>query len=137
MDRWFEDVGGRLISPWRHTRPRWPAERVEFAPVLDVYEHGDEIVVKAELPGLSKDDVEVSLSNSTLTVKGQKKQEEEIKREDYYRYERSFGAFSRRIELPAAVKADEATATFKDGVLEVRLRKTDDSKRRVVTVQVG
>jgi HSP20 family protein len=102
-----------------------------------VYEKGNEVVVKAELPGLSKDDIEVNLTESTLTVKGEKKQEEEVKHQDYYHYERSVGAFSRRIELPTTVKADEATASFKDGVLEVRLPKSEEAKRRVVKVQVG
>jgi HSP20 family protein len=136
MDRWFEHFRRRFPSPLWRGEP-WPLEPVKFAPALDVYEKGNEVVVKAELPGLSKDDIEVNLTESTLTVKGEKKQEEEIKHQDYYHYERSVGAFSRRIELPTTVKADEATASFKDGVLEVRLPKSEEAKRRVVKVQVG
>ena len=135
MDRWFKDFRHLPALLW--SGERWPLQPVKFAPALDVYETGNEVVVKAELPGLSKDDIEVNLTESTLTVKGEKNQEEEVKHQDYYHYERSFGAFSRRIELPTTVKADEATASFKDGVLEVRLPKSEEAKRKVVKVQVG
>ena len=105
-------------------------------PALDVYETDDEVVLKAEMPGLSKDQIEVNLTDSTLTVTGEKKKEAEVKEEHYYRSERSFGSFSRTVHLPAEVKAAEAKATFKDGVLEVRLPKTEAARRKAIKVKV-
>ncbi len=106
-------------------------------PAVDVYEKDNEVVVKAEIPGMSKDDIEVSLANSTLTISGEKKKEEEIKDQDYYRCERSFGSFSRSIELPAPVKTEDAKASFVNGVLEIHLPKTAETKRKLITVEVG
>jgi HSP20 family protein len=93
-------------------------------------------VVKAELPGIGKDEVEVNLTGSTLTIEGEKKKEEEVKRANYYRSERSYGSFARTVELPAEVKGEATKATFKDGVLEVRMPKTEDAKRRQFSVKV-
>jgi HSP20 family protein len=138
IDRLFDDV--RRGFPWpRLWGPErfWPSEEVGFeVPTIDVFEKGDEVVVKAELPGMSKDDIELNVTDSTLTLKGEKKKEEEVKDEDYYRCERVYGAVSRTVEFPAAVKADQAKATFKDGVLEVRLPKTEEAKRKAIKVQV-
>jgi HSP20 family protein len=106
-------------------------------PAVDVFEKENEVIVKAEIPGLSKDDVEVNLTNSTLTISGEKKKEEEVKDRNYYRCERSFGSFSRTIELPAEVKTEEAKASFKDGLLEIHLPKTEAAKRKLVKVDVG
>jgi HSP20 family protein len=106
-------------------------------PLVDVYTEKDEVVVKAEIPGLTKDEIDVSVSGNTLTIKGEKKKEEETKDKDYYQCERSYGAFSRSIELPAEVKTDTVKATFKNGVLEVRLPKTEEARNNVVHVKVA
>jgi HSP20 family protein len=137
LDHWLDDFRRhlRLPSLWSSER-WWPAEVELQVPVVDVYERDDEVVVKAEIPGLSKDQIEVSLTDSTLTVKGEKKKEEEVKEHNYYRSERSFGSFSRTIMLPAEVRADGAKATFKDGVLEVHVPKTEAAKRKAIKVQV-
>ena len=105
-------------------------------PAIDVYEEKDEVVVKAELPGLSKEDLDVTLTESTLTLKGQKKKEEEVKEKNFYRSERSSGSFVRTIDLPAEVKTDQVKASFKNGVLEIRLPKTEDAKRKVTKVKI-
>ena len=137
IDRWFDDVRRRLHFPslWGGER-WWPTEVEVQVPALDVYETDEEVVLKADMPGLSKDQIEVNLSDSTLTVTGEKKKEAEVKEEHYYRSERSFGSFTRTVHLPAEVKAAEAKATFKDGVLEVRLPKTEAARRKAVKVKV-
>jgi HSP20 family protein len=92
--------------------------------------------VKAELPGMSKSDIEVTVSDSTLTLKGEKKKEEEVKEKEYYRCERAYGSFLRTVDLPAEVKAEGVKAIFKDGVLEIRLPKSEKAKQKEVRVQV-
>jgi HSP20 family protein len=136
MERMMEDFFGRRWRPW------WPerwfkGEGAELiAPALDLYEEKDDIVVKAEIPGIDKNNIEVNLADHTLTIKGEKKKEEETKEENYYRSERSYGAFLRTIELPKEVHADKVKATFKNGVLEVRLPKTEEAKAKEVKVKV-
>jgi len=94
------------------------------------------VVVKVDLPGMSKENIDVTLTNSSLTVKGEKKKEEEVKHEDYYYCERSFGSVLRTVDLPSEVKADQATATFSHGVLEVRLPKTEEAKQKTTKVPI-
>jgi HSP20 family protein len=106
------------------------------APVVDLFEEKDNVVVKAELPGLEKGDVEVNLTDSRLTIKGEKKKEEKVKEEDYFYSERSYGAFTRVLQLPCSVKADKVKATFKKGVLEVTMPKSEEAKKRSVAVRV-
>jgi HSP20 family protein len=139
VGRIFDDFERRLRWPPRWGPEWWwPAGEMSFrAPVVDVFEKENEVIIKAEIPGLSKDDVEVNLTNSTLTISGEKKKEEEVKDRDYYRCERSFGSFSRTIELPAEVKTEEAKASFKDGLLEIHLPKTEAAKRKLIKVKVG
>jgi HSP20 family protein len=135
MDRMMDDFFGRSMRPW------WPARWLRgdgeiTAPVVDVYEEKDEVVVKADLPGLGKNDIEVNISDSELTLKGEKKKEEEIQENNYYRRERTYGAFLRTVELPTDVQADKVKASFKDGVLEVRVPKTEEAKAKTIKVQI-
>jgi HSP20 family protein len=137
FEDWFENFWARPFPRlWRPEFSRLQALSLA-APALDVYEEKDDLIVKAEIPGLTKDEIDVSLDGSTLTIRGEKKKEEEIKEEDYYRCERTFGAFSRTIELPADVKPDKVNATFKNGVLEIRLPKSEEAKNKVVKVKVA
>lgn len=106
------------------------------APAVDLYEGEQEVVIKAEVPGMDKGDLKVDLTDSMLTISGEKKKEENIKEEAYTYSERSYGSFSRSLQLPCAVKSDKARATFKNGVLEVKLPKTEESKKRHVTVKI-
>jgi HSP20 family protein len=103
---------------------------------VDLYEEKDDIVVKAELPGMEKDNIEVNLSENRLTIKGEKKKEEEVKKEGYYRSERSYGSFVRTLELPSEVQTDKVKAAFKNGVLEIRLPKTEEAKKKETKVKV-
>ncbi|HEX7233103.1 MAG TPA: Hsp20/alpha crystallin family protein [Candidatus Binatia bacterium] len=134
MDRMMEGFFDRRMRPW------WPwprGESVEFAaPAVDLYEEKDDIVVKAELPGIDKNNIEVSLSDHHLTIKGEKKKEEEVKEETYIRSERSYGAFVRTLELPAEVHGEKVKASFKNGILEVRLPKTEEAKAKEIKVKV-
>ena len=135
MDRMMDDFFGRRMRPW--WPERWPRGDSDITtPAVDVYEEKDEIVVKAELPGMDKNDIEVNISDSELTLKGQKKKEEKIEEENYYRCERSYGAFLRSVELPKDVQADKIKASFKNGILEVRLPKTEEAKTREIKVKV-
>lgn len=137
MDRWFED----FFSPrWSLFRPGslFPWRREISVPMVnvDVYEDKDEVVTKAELPGLTKDQISVSISDHLLTIKGEKKKEEDIEEENYRYSERAYGSFARTIELPAEVQADKAKASFKDGVLEIRVPKSEEAKRKQISINV-
>ncbi len=135
MDRMMDDFFGRRMRPW--WPERWQRGDSEITtPAVDVYEEKDEIVVKAELPGMEKNDIEVNISDSELTLKGEKKKEEKVEEDDYYRCERSYGAFLRSVELPKDVQADKIKASFKNGILEVRLPKTEEAKTKEIKVKV-
>lgn len=123
MDRLFEDFG---------FRPRFfeGKERVEmWAPDVEVLERPNQLVIRADLPGLTKEDVKVGILDNVLTLEGERKQETEEKKEGYFRSERHYGAFYRGIPLPENVKADQVQAVFKNGVLEVTLPLIKEEKK--------
>jgi HSP20 family protein len=107
-----------------------------FSPAVDVSEDKDNVIVKADLPGLTKDDVEITLQDNVLTLRGEKKQQTERKEENFYRMERVHGTFSRSFELPVAVNANKVAATFKDGVLHITLPKAEEAKPKQIKVNV-
>ena len=107
-----------------------------WTPAVDIAEHDDEYLVKVELPGVNKDDVKLTLENNILTIRGEKKQEKETKKENYHRVERSYGSFQRSFTLPAAVKADKIDASYNDGVLTVSLTKAEEEKPKQIKVKV-
>lgn len=113
------------------------SESQELSPDIDLYEDQNEIVVKAELPGMTKDDIQISLNDNILTIRGEKKKEEEDQGKDYYRSERVYGAFVRSLALPAEINPDKVRATFRNGVLEIRLPKTEQAKKKEIKVNVG
>ncbi|MEW6163240.1 MAG: Hsp20/alpha crystallin family protein [Nitrospirota bacterium] len=133
MERWFEDFFRRpfsLMRPsWWFPRLRMP-EIEEVTPSVDVFEEGNDVVVKAELPGMSKEDIDVKLTDDIITISGEKKKEEKVEKKDYYRVERSYGSFARSFRLPTEVQTDKATAKFKEGVLEIRIPKTEAAKKK-------
>ena len=92
-----------------------------WAPEIEVTQQGNELVVRADLPGLKKDDVCIDVTDTDISISGERRQEEETQREGVYRSERSYGSFCRTIPLPEGAMADQAKATFKDGVLEIRM----------------
>jgi HSP20 family protein len=115
-------------------RPEW-TEGV-WSPSVDVSETKDNVVIKAEIPGMTKDDVKISIQDNVITLKGEKKQEKEEKDANYHRIERSYGSFCRSFTLPAAVKADKIKATYKDGILNVTLPKTEEVKPKEIPINV-
>jgi HSP20 family protein len=138
MDRLFDDFFSNFgLTPfnegWREFSEGWR----EFSPSVDISENDKEIKVSAELPGLDDDDIQVTLDRDLLTISGEKKEEKEDKRQNYYRLERSYGSFRRSLRLPAEVEADKIEATFKNGVLKITLPKTAASHRKRITVKAG
>jgi HSP20 family protein len=105
-----------------------------WAPPVDIHETDDALIVKAELPGFSKDDVNIELKNNSLTLKGQRRHETEVKEEQYHRRERAYGSFQRTFMLPTTVDSEKVTATYKDGVLELRLPKSEAAKPKRIAI---
>lgn len=112
-------------------------ETLAWAPRMDVYEKDHAIVVKAELPGLKKEDVQVEVEGGDLIIRGHSKAESEVKQEDYYRTERTFGSFYRRMQLPAGVTPEQIEANLTDGVLEVHMALPVEAKPETKTVPVN
>jgi HSP20 family protein len=132
MERRFEDILGRPFLPtvWR----RIPMVEMGWAPAIEVFEKEDKFVVKAELPGMKEEDIDISVVGDALTIKGERKAESEVKEEDYYCCERSYGSFSRSIAVPSDVDAKKIEASYEDGVLEVSLPKAPEVKPKKVAV---
>jgi HSP20 family protein len=117
MERMFEDTWGAHRFPRLFRALEVPESR--WTPNIEVFERKGEFVVRADLPGMTKDHLKVEVSDGELVIQGERKEEKEQKEKGYYASERSYGAFYRALPLPEGVKADEAKATFKDGVLEI------------------
>ncbi len=139
MDRMFEDYFSRgWMRPFRWEWPSLGEMAKPFEgkmPKVDVIERDDEVVVKAELPGVEKKDLDVSVTENSVTIKGTTSHEEKEEKGDFYRCEISRGAYARTVGLPSYVDADKAKASFKDGILELTLPKVEKSKRRSVEVK--
>jgi HSP20 family protein len=153
MDRLFEDFGfGRSLlspvaAPPRTTRTGGGtgmtrqgmgqgAGQALWSPQLDVFRRGDELVVRADLPGLAKDDVTVDLEEGVLTIRGERRQDAQEDREGYYWSERSYGGFERSIALPEGIDESQAKASFRDGVLEVTLPAPKPEERRARRIEI-
>ena len=105
-----------------------------WTPAVDIYDTDDALVLKAELPGASKDDVSIEIHNNTLILRGERKHEAEVKEGDYYRAERAYGTFQRSFVLPTLVDQDKVQATYTDGVLELRLPKSEAAKPKRIAI---
>jgi HSP20 family protein len=127
MDRMFDDFGlGRRWSAW----PGRSGSTAEmWMPQVDVVQKGDQLVIKADLPGLTKDQIHVDIAEDTVTIQGERKSEHEEQREGYFQTERSYGSFSRVIPLPTGAMGDQAKATFHDGVLEITMPSPPNATR--------
>jgi HSP20 family protein len=108
-----------------------------WSPSLDVFDDKDNVIVKAELPGMKKEDIEVTLAGDTLTISGERKEEVENKDAETYRSERYFGRFQRSVTLPHQVDPNRIQATYKDGILTVTLSKSEEAKRKQIEVKVS
>ncbi len=107
-----------------------------WAPLVDVYEHEGSIVLKAELPGIEPKDVDVKVENNVLTLRGERRLDSEIKRENCHRIERAYGAFSRSFTLPNLVDTDKIQAEYKDGVLRLTLPTREEAKAKQITINI-
>jgi HSP20 family protein len=142
MDRWFSEVSRRFddlfsqrwLSPFERFFPSFPGVKVPFEgrmPKVDVIDRETEIVIRGELPGVAKDDLEVSMTDDAVTILASTRHEEKEEKGEYRRRELSRGEFQRVVALPAAVKGEEAKASFKDGILELVLPKVARSDRTI------
>jgi HSP20 family protein len=138
MDRLFEDFG------WGHG---WLAPGFErgldrlgtltggaWAPQVEVFEHANKLIVRADLPGMTKDDIDVEIDDGALVIRGERKSEREENEKGYYRTERSYGSFYRRIPLPSGVNPKDANADFRNGVLEISMpapQRAEETRRRL------
>lgn len=130
MDRLFDEVFKRpFFSLWS---PRMAGGEVEdlYMPV-DMFEDGESVVLKAEVPGIKKEDIHIELTPDRITISGKKSEEKRTEQKDYFRLERSYGSFTRSFQLPVETITDKARAVFKDGVLEVRIPKNPEAQQRV------
>ena len=109
--------------------PMW-----NWNPVVDVYDNDDNIVLKAEIPGIDKKDIEIDVKGRVLTLKGERSSDNEVKEDNYYRRERCFGKFERAFTLPVDVEPDKIKANYKDGVLEIDIPKPEEKKPKQITV---
>ena len=129
LDRLFE-------SPWTELA-RTSQLLSGWTPALDVYEDKDNFIVKAELPGMKKEDIEVSLHGDSLSISGERKSETKEENADVCRAERYFGRFQRTVTLPTSVAPDKVKAQYKDGILTVTLPKTEEAKPKQIDVSVN
>jgi HSP20 family protein len=128
MDRLFEDS---FVTPQRG----WLAPLRAADLAMDLYETNDEVVVKAALPGVKPEEVDITITGNTLTIRGESKQENEVKEENYIRRERRYGSFSRSVTLPGGLKSDKAEATFENGVLTLKVPKSEEIKPKSIKVK--
>lgn len=123
LDRFFED--------WT---PEVFGKETNWVPAFDISENDKEYTLTAELPGIDAKDLDITISDGILTVKGEKKREKEDKGENYHRIERSYGSFQRSFHIPEKVKTEKVDATFKDGILKLTLEKDEKSETKKITV---
>lgn len=124
-DSFFEDRPARRGEEGR-----------EWLPSLDVSETDKDIVVRAEIPGIDPKDIDISLTNDLLTIKGEKQQEKEEKDENYHLVERSYGSFTRSVRIPGQVQNDKIGASYKNGILKVTLPKSEEAKKKEIKIKV-
>jgi HSP20 family protein len=129
MDRLFERTFGR---PERRGAPMVRG----WAPSIDMFDRENEVVVRADIPGMSKEDIDISVRGNALTISGEQKSEEKIDEDDYHYRERSYGRFQRNIALPEGVDAENIKASYKDGTLEITMPKTEEAKPKQIEVAV-
>ena len=108
-----------------------------WAPAVDIFEQGSDVVLKAELPGIEPKDVDIRIENNILTLRGERKVDHEVKKESYHRVERSYGTFTRSFTLPSTVDTAGVKADYKDGVLRITLPKREEAKPKQIQISVS
>lgn len=129
MDRLFDEAFTQPFSLIRESGSVWSS------PAIDMYQTDNDVIVKAALPGIKPEDVQINLSGDVLTIKGEVKQEEEKKEKSWYIREQRWGAFERAIRLPTAVIADRAKADFENGILTITLPKSKESRPKTIAIK--
>ena len=139
MERWFDEMfTRRWMRPFRWGFPEFPELPSVFQgryPKVDVIDREAEIIIRAELPGVKKEDLDVSMAEKSVTIRATTSHEQKEEKGEYFRREMSRGEFQRTLALPDNVNEEEIQATFKDGILELKMPKTEASKRRSITVE--
>lgn len=136
MERMFDGfLQRRFFAPSWMPHLKFP-DLTDVSTSVDMFEEGDDLIIKAEIPGMKKDEISIDFSGDVVTISGEKKSEERTERKDYYRVERSFGSFSRKLHLPVEIQIDKTRASFKDGVLEIRMPKSEAEKKKMRKITV-
>lgn len=135
MDRLFEE----FFTPVTGRRRGWPMkpETGVIIPNIEMFDRKDEVVVRAELPGVTKEDIDLTITKDSLTLRGEMKKEEEVKQENCYISERSYGSFTRTIAMPVEIENEKASASFKEGVLEIVMPKREEARPKEIKIQVS
>lgn len=128
--RLFNDTFARAFGNEEMASRAW-------APLVDIFETDNNIVLKAELPGMDPKDVEVRVEDNTLFLKGERQFEKEVKQENYHRVERSYGSFARSFALPGSIDTNKVEATFKDGVLTLTIPKREEAKPKTIKINLS
>ena len=136
LRRMFGDFFAGTLRPFLDGHRRRPFSFGTSTPDIDLYEENNEVVVKAELPGMEKDDIEIKFTDYQLSIKGDKKRDKGLKEENYYFSECSYGPFLRALDLPTDVHVEKVRTTFKNGILEIRLPKAEEIKRKTIKINV-
>jgi len=129
MNRLFEQTLSRSRGDEAVSATTW-------TPAVDIYETSDTIVMKAELPGVTREDIQIQINENTLTLKGERRFARDVQEESYLRIERAYGSFHRSFSLPASIQQEKIRALFKDGVLELTLPKAENSKPKPISIEV-
>ena len=130
FDKFFHNTFSQVFGEEGGKLSKW-------SPAVDIFETEQNVVLKAELPGIDPKDVEVRVENNTLFLKGQRKFENEVKEENYHRIERSYGSFTRTFALPSTVNADNVTAEYKSGILTLTMPKREEAKPKTIKINVS
>lgn len=129
IERWFESIWARPSS--------LVAELTELSPSVDMFLDGNDLVFKADLPGVRKEDIEIDITGTMMTISGEKKREEKIEEDSYYRFERSHGCFCRRFDLPEGLDTDKVKAHLENGILEVRIPKSAEAVSKTKKIAIN
>ncbi len=132
MEEMFDRFERMFGPPWR--RPI--VETRGWSPLVEMIDRKNEVLMRAELPGVKKEDIHVSVTGNLLTIEGERKQEEEVKEEDYYCCERSYGRFYREITLPAEIQKEKISSEYKEGILEIHMPKAEEVKPKEIEIKV-
>ena len=131
-----EQMNRLMESPWRRVFEGEDLKEGLWNPPVDIYEDAESLMVKAEVPDIDQKDIEVKIENNTLTIKGERKHETDVKKDNYHRIERYFGSFSRSFQLPPTVDQEKVTAVCDKGVLTITLGKKEEIKPKQINVKI-